>query len=359
MRKIGYLILVLLTLYVSIMYDGDAGMFLLAFELMLAVFLYMVSWYFKFHVKAELYVQIPVVEKGKEFPVELRITNTGILPISMLKARMYYESDYSKDVGKHEITLGLGPKGSVRHKELFTMSYCGRIYFFIDTFRVYDYLKIFSKKLKFSDSIFVNILPNIQEIPMFISPETRLYMADSDEYDPHQKGDDVTEIFALREYRPGDSMKSIHWKLSARLEQWMVKEFSKPEGVQVLLLLDLYHDRAETYGARRMDKLLETFASLSFSMMEQGVRHTAAWFDDTTGQLMKCLVENEEDAYEMVDLLLAAVPYIREYDILEGYDKEYPGEKPAATVLLKTSHELIVNGESFADFGGKEEQVIL
>ena len=94
-------------------------------------------------------------------------------------------------------------------------------------------------------------------------------------------------------------------------------------------------------------------------MMEQGVRHTAAWFDDTTGQLMKCLVENEEDAYEMVDLLLAAVPYIREYDILEGYDKEYPGEKPAATVLLKTSHELIVNGESFADFGGKEEQVIL
>ena len=150
MRKIGYLILVLLTLYVSIMYDGDAGMFLLAFELMLAVFLYMVSWYFKFHVKAELYVQIPVVEKGKEFPVELRITNTGILPIPMLKARMYYESDYSKDVGKHEITLGLGPKGSVRHKELFTMSYCGRIYFFIDTFRVYDYLKIFSKKLKFS-----------------------------------------------------------------------------------------------------------------------------------------------------------------------------------------------------------------
>ena len=42
MRKIGYLILVLLTLYVSIMYDGDAGMFLLAFELMLAVFLYLV-----------------------------------------------------------------------------------------------------------------------------------------------------------------------------------------------------------------------------------------------------------------------------------------------------------------------------
>lgn len=78
--------------------------------------------------------------------------------------------------------------------------------------------------------MFVNVLPTIREIPVEVDPRTRQHMPDSDEYATDRKGEDVSEIYAIREYRPGDSMKAIHWKLSARTKHWMVKEFSFPQG---------------------------------------------------------------------------------------------------------------------------------
>ncbi|MCY3024047.1 MAG: DUF58 domain-containing protein [Planctomycetota bacterium] len=42
----------------------------------------------------------------------------------------------------------------------------------------------------------------------------------------------------LREYRQGDNPKWIHWRSSARLNRWLVKEFEEPQAKRVLLLVD-------------------------------------------------------------------------------------------------------------------------
>jgi uncharacterized protein (DUF58 family) len=42
-----------------------------------------------------------------------------------------------------------------------------------------------------------------------------------------------TELFGVREYRPGDSLRRIHWRLSARQGELVVREF-EPPGVQTL-----------------------------------------------------------------------------------------------------------------------------
>ena len=48
-------------------------------------------------------------------------------------------------------------------------------------------------------------------------------------------GDDPSEIYQVREYRERDSLKDIHWKLSAREEELMVKERGFPLGCVVLI----------------------------------------------------------------------------------------------------------------------------
>lgn len=50
----------------------------------------------------------------------------------------------------------------------------------------------------------------------------------------------VDRFYGLREYRPGDNPKHIHWKSSARLNKPLVKEFEKEEEGRVLLLLDSF-----------------------------------------------------------------------------------------------------------------------
>ncbi len=57
------------------------------------------------------------------------------------------------------------------------------------------------------------------------------------------------EFRGLREYRPGDHPKWIHWRYTARCGQWMVKEFETPQAKRVVLLLDTNLQRL---GARRL-----------------------------------------------------------------------------------------------------------
>lgn len=362
MRKFGYLILVAVTSYLCIMYDGSACFYLLGFEILLAVFLFASSWYLKAHLKVSLNVQIPVVEKGQEFPVEIWVENTGFFPIPRVKMVLCYDTDYARKAGRRKIFTGVGIRRKERQKETYTMKYAGRYYFFLSEVRVYDAVRLFSRKVVIrDDSIFVNVLPVIKEVPLEVDPKTRQYLPDSDEYAVDRKGDDVSEIHALRAYRPGDFMKAIHWKLSARTDQWMVKEFSFPQGVQILLLLDLYTQSLRGFGEERMDALLGSFASLSYTMALKGVSHVAAWYDDESGELRRWRIDNEEGTYAMVDQLLAAVPYGWKYDIETGYDKEYPGEQFAARLVLDTEQTLRNNSQVLKGFcvEGADQQVIL
>jgi uncharacterized protein (DUF58 family) len=46
------------------------------------------------------------------------------------------------------------------------------------------------------------------------------------------------ELHGLREYRPGDSPRSVHWRSSAHRGRLLVREFEEPPGDELLIVLD-------------------------------------------------------------------------------------------------------------------------
>lgn len=62
-----------------------------------------------------------------------------------------------------------------------------------------------------------------------------------------KKGYDATEVFELREYQPGDSIRTIHWKLSEKFDTVLVREPSDTSSYDILcgltqvLLLERSH----------------------------------------------------------------------------------------------------------------------
>ena len=42
----------------------------------------------------------------------------------------------------------------------------------------------------------------------------------------------------IREYRRGDSMRHIHWRASARRDEWIVREYEQVENAELVLVLN-------------------------------------------------------------------------------------------------------------------------
>lgn len=82
--------------------------------------------------------------------------------------------------------------------------------------------------------------------------------------------EDITNPSDMRAYMPGDALKKIHWKLSARKQELMVRRFEEPVLPECLVLMDCSQPPA--YGhteaeADVRDSLLETAASILSSQM--------------------------------------------------------------------------------------------
>ena len=52
-----------------------------------------------------------------------------------------------------------------------------------------------------------------------------------------KKGNDFSEVTDIREYLPGDRIRDIHWKISARMEEWMVKVRTQMAGMELSVVV--------------------------------------------------------------------------------------------------------------------------
>lgn len=156
--------------------------------------------------------------------------------------------------------------------------YAGKHIISAKNIRLFDCLGILGKKIKPSDPESCLVLP--KTFPILISDIPRSsIISDSTVYSEHKTGNDVTEIFAMHEYVPGDDLRRVHWKLSSKMDNLIVRDFALPLNHSVLILLELWNQD-------RTDKLLsmciETFVSLSAALIELGINHSIAWFDDSS-----------------------------------------------------------------------------
>lgn len=74
-------------------------------------------------------------------------------------------------------------------------------------------------------------------------------------------------IRGVREYRPGDAWREIHWRTTARLGQPHVRESEQDQGEALVLFLDL---RAHAHSEATVDHLVTVAASLVAHALESG-----------------------------------------------------------------------------------------
>jgi len=83
------------------------------------------------------------------------------------------------------------------------------------------------------------------------------------------------EIDTMRQLQPGDTMRRIHWKMSARMQKFMVKQYEDPREIRYCFLLDpAYNQNNNKDESKRerenfaRDNMLELAASFISTLLE-------------------------------------------------------------------------------------------
>lgn len=279
-RVMGYMLAVLVSVYLFFMYDGRIFTGIIVLEMLYPV----CSFIFLYHMSKKITVlfgRFPSMgERKKQFRGEIVLENRSVLQSVRYCVRLRVRHHFSGAGLCQRISGTLSPSDRQIQTVTLDSRYAGMLECELEFLALYDFLGIFRKKIPFHDRRSVGIMPLFELIPMEITRRTREFLADADEYSALKSGDDPDEVYQIRKYRPPDSLHAIHWKLSAREDELMVKEHAFPLGCVVLLWIHM--PDTETDSAR-FDRLLQKAASISVTLFEEKCIHMAAWFEEKSG----------------------------------------------------------------------------
>lgn len=166
------------------------------------------------------------------------------------------------------------------------------------------------------------------------------------------------EVFGVREYLPGQNVKRIHWKTTARTGKPMILELEGRQDASFLLLLDTLPVGDPSTLRMRLESVVGLLAGLTYFLTMQGVLFRFAWHGDS----LHASKPGRGDAhYHAIMERLALCGFSDKRlgdwvdDVGVGIDREIPvlatlGPKEHAEATLRVGTGAIVVGAGDADF---------
>ena len=220
---------------------------------------------------------------------------------------------------------------------------CGRTRVRLASARTYDSLGLAAFAVPGAElDAAITVYPRIVDLDVQVV-RSRASSTAGAVYDPHRRGQDRTEVFEMRDFRAGDSLKSVHWKLSARFDDLMVREPSHPADYDVALLCGAHIcDPANKDQLEVLDAELSVLASISQALMRRGCAHTVAYSDGRA--LRYAAVDSPRSFDEALDSLMCAP--LQEHVVVEPAEFEAFCAEHGVTKVIVVSD--VLNESLFA-----------
>lgn len=245
-------------LLIAALATGSALLLLFACMIGISVLLCLISvLWASFTMTVSVEYQDLAVRRGSDTSIVLRIRHDGRIPIAPVLLRipsMIGEKD-------REIRLKDLPGRTQNLRMPVHAAHVGVYSSGIRSVTVEDLLGIFSRTIHPENAVFeLTVLPQTFETePLTMAP------GDPGSESMARATEDLNAPSDIRSYQPGDAMKKIHWKLSLRKGELIVRKFDEPVMQDVLILMDCSRPQAQEHPGQEADirdAMLETAASL-------------------------------------------------------------------------------------------------
>lgn len=217
--------------------------------------------------------------KGKKVKGKFVIDRQRKLPIFFGKAYGKIKNQMTGDEDEFTLTITLvGREKGMTSIEVIS-EYIGCLEISVEKILFLGLLGIGKKEVDVGLKKQIIILPDTREMELNLDmPRGRT--GDGEELLNSLRGFDSSFYQGVRPYREGDSLRQIHWKMTGKTEEYMVKELGEPAHFMPMVFLETTVERKE---ARYLDMLMEEYISVSQWLVEKKIPHILCWKDRRTG----------------------------------------------------------------------------
>lgn len=320
---LSYCILLAITLWVWSFFRSYFLFLALILMACCPVISFLLLWFHRDALRVQVLLPSNRVGRDTDFFFDISVHNPGIA--AAFTADITYSwnnlfTGYSEQKKQH---LWIPPGGS-RISQLLSSRYVGRVEARIENFAVYDLFHLFCLRSSDKADAHVVVWPAFSEAS---EEEVRSCVADfPEEYELKKRGTDYNPDYEVREYIQGDELKSIHWKLSAKKDELMVRERLSQGREKINILIPLTEDR------QLNDSLMESVYALGRLLLHKEYPIQIYW--PGRGNALRGLYVSEQGEFEgVISEILSDSGLHRSGKAEERMAEEHPTE---SYILVRT-----------------------
>ncbi|MCR4608096.1 MAG: DUF58 domain-containing protein [Eubacterium sp.] len=297
-------------------------------------------------IKCRIDAPIILVDANKKVNLRIMVRNNSRLITDKIKLQLRYSD--TKRLRKKWISLYISEYGENEFTVPVMLNNAGYYEFEAYKCHIYDRLGLFYISKRFTSSTGLMVMPEIGDITVRLGERIRNFYGDSDVYDDIRPGRDSSEIFDIREFRDGDKVQRINWKLSAKKNCLLVREDSQPKACPVILFYSVKKIKEKGYRPEVYSKLLGRISSVSFALMDKGCPHFVVWQSESRGTPVRVRVDDEESFFLAVTGAMEDSVYVDYEELRKAYKEKYRSEIYVSEIYSKDDI-LLLDGEEIPE----------
>ena len=294
--RINYILLTLLFLLGALFFRQPFVAILLILMLILPIISIYLTHVLANKMSTSFTLKTASVNVNNNIVIRFGIKNQTIFPFLNCEIVFYAKNLFYDNDTRHILSLSARPRKTNSCDITFPTSHVGMCEISFTEFCVTDPLHLYTVVKKCSQSMQIPVMPKevIKEFPLFPSafPDN-----EDDEY-VNAFGQPSRNIKEVRDYRPGDRLVNIHWKMTAKKDSLLVKEFEQSAPRSMLLLPE--------FSEGKLDDTLSTLYSYMKYLIKNNEIFKVCLYNSTVKDFELKTVSNLDEAY---DTLLSAFFY--------------------------------------------------
>ncbi len=240
------------------------------------------------------------------FVLKVVLDNPAWIPMLNVNLKLHVKNAFFRLEGEH--VLNIPAYAGQRNEISYPLSseYLGVLSIEAEQMQVLDWLGFVCWKRDISEKKEIVLLPfgSLEVEPDMAAVNNGMTELE----ESRKKGHDFSDVQDVREYRPGDKLQNIHWKLSAKKDALMVKERVSLSSSQLIVLVELFQN--ETMILNRI--LIAAYGMAHFLLQNQ-IPFTLQWWSTREEDMKRMPVDNQQD----LDAWIESIYYEAYYETAE------------------------------------------